>query len=148
MAVEVLSGGGSFTRGNINAINTNFAAASTIDEFVVSGDALHATNLTAWTAPSAAVILRVWLNITTPSTGASTIDCGYTATTATTSSDTLLDGVSGASAALFDSMNAALDTGTNAKAQLAASGKWITLDEASGDTSGMVATLYIEYRPL
>ena len=148
MAVEVLSGGGSFTRGNITAINTNFAAASTIDEFVVSGDALHATNLTAWTAPSAAVILRVWLNITTPSTGASTIDCGYTATTATTSSDTLLDGVSGASAALFDSMNAALDTGTNAEAQLAESGKWITLDEASGDTSGMVATLYVEYRPL
>lgn len=111
----------------------------------ISGDALHAANLTLWTAPAAALILRVILNITTASTGASTIDIGYTATSATTSSDTLLDGVSGTPTALFDSMNAALDSGANAKAQLAASGKWITADEASGDTSGMVAVAYIQY---
>lgn len=111
----------------------------------VSGTALRAANLTLWTAPAAAVILRVILNITTASTGASTIDIGYTATTATTSSDTLLDGVSGTPATLFDSMNAALDSGANAKAQLAASGKWITADEASGDTTGMVAVVYIQY---
>jgi len=111
----------------------------------IDGAALHAANLTLWTAPAAALILRVVLNITTASTGASTIDIGYTATTATTTSDTLLDGVSGTPAAVFDSMNAALDSGANAKAQLAASGKWITADEASGDTTGMVAVAYIQY---
>lgn len=115
------------------------------DVVAVSGDALHAANLTLWTAPAAAMILRSWLNITTASTGASTIDIGYTAASSTTSSDTLLDGISGTPAAVFDSMNAALDSGANAKAQLAASGKWVTADEASGDTSGMVAVFYIQY---
>jgi hypothetical protein len=116
------------------------------DTYTVSGTALHAANLTAWTAPAAAIIQRVLFNITTVSTGASTIDVGYTASTATTSSDTLLDGVDGnAATALFDSANAALDSGANAKAQLAASGKWITMDEASGDTTGLVGVLYIQY---
>lgn len=115
------------------------------ETFTVGGAALHAANLTAWTAPAAAIILRVIFNITTASTGASTIDIGYTATTATTTSDTLLDGVSGATIAIFDSMNAALDSGANALAQLAASGKWITMDEASGDTTGLVGVLYIQY---
>lgn len=113
--------------------------------FAVTGTALHAANLTAWTAPAASVILRVLLDITTQSTGASTIDIGYTAVGATTSSDTLLDGISGASVALFDSMNAALDSGANALAQRAASGKWITMDEATGDVTGLVANLYVTY---
>ena len=112
----------------------------------ISGAALHAANLTLWTAPAAAIIHRVLLDITTVATGAATIDIGYTAVSATTSSDTLLDGVdANAAIALFDSMNAALDSGANAKAQKAASGKWITADEASGDTTGMVATAYIYY---
>lgn len=111
----------------------------------ISGTALHAANLTLWTAPAAALIDRVVLDITTQSTGASTIDIGYTATTATTSSDTLLDGVSGASVAVFDSADPALDSGANAHAQKAAAAKWITADEASGDTTAMVANLYIWY---
>lgn len=115
------------------------------DVVAISGTALHAANLTIWTAPASAIILRVLLDITTQSTGASTIDIGYTAASATTSSDTLLDGVSGAAAALFDSMNAALDSGANALAQKAASGKWITADEASGDTTALVGNVYISY---
>lgn len=115
------------------------------DVVAISGTALHAANLTLWTAPADAIIHRVVLDITTASTGASTIDIGYTATTATTTSDTLLDGISGTPAAVFDSMNAALDSGANAKAQKAASGKWITADEASGDTTGLVANAYIFY---
>jgi hypothetical protein len=112
----------------------------------ISGDLLHAGNL-AWTNPETVtiIILRVILNITTASTGASTIDVGVTATSATTTSDTLLDGVSGTPAAVFDSMNAALDSGANAKAQSLVAAKWVTLDEASGDTSGMVATLTVQY---
>lgn len=112
----------------------------------VDGDTVHAAVTPLWVAPAGAVILRVLLNITTVSTGASTINVGYTAVSATTASDTLLDGIDGnAATGLFDSMNAALDTGANAHAQLAASGKWITIAEATGDTSGLVGTAYIQY---
>lgn len=111
----------------------------------VSGTTIHAGVTALWTAPAAAIILRAILNITTQSTGASTLDIGYTAVSATTLSDTLLDGVSGASVAQFDSMNAALDSGANAKAQNAASGKWITAAEASGDTTALVGVLYVQY---
>lgn len=112
----------------------------------ISGAALHAANLTLWTAPAAAYILRVLLHVQTVATGACTVDIGYTAASATTSSDTLLDGVDvNAAIAVFDSMNAALDSGANAKAQLAASGKWITADEASGDATGLVAQAIIQY---
>lgn len=112
----------------------------------VSGTALHAANLTLWTAPADCYILRAMLDVTTVATGAATVDIGYTASSATTSSDTLLDGIDVNTAiGLFDSMNAALDSGANAKAQKAASGKWITADEASGDTTGMVASFIVQY---
>lgn len=116
------------------------------DVVAISGAALHAANLTLWTAPAKAIVTRVLLDVTTVATGACTVDIGYTAVSATTSSDTFLDGVDvNGATGLFDSMNAALDTGANAKAQLAASGKWITADEASGDATGLVANVYIQY---
>jgi len=115
------------------------------EAFAVSGAALHAAVLDAVTFPAAAIILRAFLNITTVATGACTIDVGYSATSAATS-DTLLDGVdANAATALFDSMNYALDSGANAKAQLAASGKFVTIDEKTGDSTGMVAVLYVQY---
>jgi hypothetical protein len=136
----------------INAIATSGGALHPLDRAIkcdvvaISGAALHAANLTLWTAPADAIILGLWLDVTTVATGAATVDIGYTATTATTSSDTLLDGVDvNAAVALFDSRNHALDSGANAKAQKAASGKWITADEASGDTTGLVANAYIFY---
>lgn len=118
---------------------------SIIEKVALSGATIHAGVVTAKTFSAAAIILRVVLDITTQSAGASTLDIGYTAVSATTASDTLLDGVSGAAAAVFDSMNALLDSGANANAQKAASGKWITVKEASGDTTGLVGNLYIEY---
>lgn len=123
--------------------NNNRQIITTVVPIV--GSTVQVGTTTLWTAPAAAIIQRVILNITTQSLAASTLDIGYTATTATTSSDTLLDGVSGAAVALFDSMNAALDSGANAKAQLAASAKWITVTSASGDTSSLIGNVYIEY---
>ena len=112
----------------------------------ITGAALQAANLTLWTAPAAAIVQRVLLDVTTVAAAACTVDIGYTAVSATTSSDTFLDGVDvNAAVALFDSMNAALDAGANAKAQKAASGKWITADSASGDATGLVANVYIQY---
>ena len=116
------------------------------DVVAIAGAALHAANLTLWQAPADAIVLGVLLDVTTVATGACTVDIGYTASTATTSSDTMLDGVDvNAAVALFDSRNHALDSGANAKAQKAASGKWITADEASGDATGLVANAYIFY---
>jgi hypothetical protein len=116
-----------------------------VDTFALNGTAIHASTLAIWTAPAAAIILRVIANITTPSDGASTLDIGYTAVSAATSSDTLLDGISGTPAAIFDSGDAALDTQANTLAQLAASGKWITVDDKTGDSTGLLGTAYIFY---
>lgn len=113
----------------------------------ISGASLHAGVLN-WQNPESVsiVVLRAWLNVTTVATGACTVDVGVTATSATTASDTLLDGVDTHTAvALFDSGDASLDSGANAHAQLLASGKWVTIKEASGDATGMVADLYVQY---
>ncbi len=142
---------GTYTLGGTPTITNPVISDGAATRFVktevatLSGAAIQAGVTAQWVAPAAAVILRVWLDITTASTGASTIDVGYTATDATTTSDTLFDGVSGTPAALFDSMNATLDSGANAKAQKAASGKWITITSASGDTTGLVGKLYVQY---
>jgi hypothetical protein len=140
------------TGAEINAIADADGALHPVDRMVkcdvvaISGAALQAANLTLWTAPAASIVLSVLLDVTTVATGACTVDIGYTAVSATTSSDTFLDGVDvNAAIALFDSGNHALDTGANAKAQKAASGKWITADSASGDATGLVANAYIFY---
>jgi hypothetical protein len=91
------------------------------------------------------LILGHVLDITTASSGASTIDAGLTAVSATTVSDSLLDGVSGASIAVFDSRDPTLDSGANAKAQKLAAGKWITWNDVTGDATGLVGVAYIYY---
>lgn len=116
----------------------------------LSGTTIHAASggVVAWQIPEAGSILidRVVLDVTTVATAACTLDIGYTVTSAATSSDTLLDGVDvNAATAVFDSMNAALDSGANAKSQKGAAGKWITIDEKTGDATGLVANLYIYY---
>lgn len=114
--------------------------------FPLVGADLHAAVVPAVTFPADALILRCVANITTVATGACTLDIGYTAVSSTTTSDTLLDGIDvNAAIGVFDSMNAALDAGANAKAQLAASGKWITVDEKTGDATGLVGKLYVTY---
>lgn len=115
-----------------------------------TGAAIHAGTggVVAWINPEASdiIILRALFNLRVVSTGACTLDIGVTPTSATTTSDTLLDGIDvNAAIALFDSMNAALDAGANAKAQLLASGKWITIDEKTGDATGLTGDLYVEY---
>lgn len=114
------------------------------------GATVHAGTggVVAWTVPEAVAIIvdRVIIDITTVATAACTLDIGYTATSATTTSDTMLDGIdANAAVAVFDSMDASLDSGANAHAQKAAVGKWITIDEKTGDATGMVANLYIFY---
>lgn len=115
----------------------------------LTGAAIHAGTggVIAWTNPesTAILILRAILDITTVAGGASTLDVGVTETSATTTSDTLLDGIDAAALGVSDSMNAALDAGANAKAQKLAAAKWVTVDEKTGDVTGLVGKLYIQY---
>lgn len=114
--------------------------------FPLVGADLHAAVVPAVVFPANALILRCVADITTVATGACTLDIGYTAVSATTSSDSLLDGIDvNTATGVFDSMNAALDSGANAKAQKAALGKWITVDEKTGDATGLVGNLYVSF---
>lgn len=99
----------------------------------------------AWQNPErvSVVVTRIVVNRETQSTGACTADIGQTATSATTSSDNLIDGVSLAATGLVDNIN---DAGTNGKArQLVASGNWVTFSRASGASADFVGKAYIEY---
>jgi hypothetical protein len=100
----------------------------------------------AWqnTTGAAILVTRVLLDVTTATTGACTVDIGTTATSATTSSDTLIDGLDvNAAAGVFDNIT---DKGTNGKSrQRLASGKWVTGSQASGAIAGIVGYVYIEF---
>jgi hypothetical protein len=116
------------------------------EAIAINGTTVHSATLALKTFSAAAIILRVIVNITTRSTGASTLDIGYTASSATTSSDTLLDGIdAGTTEAIFDSGDASLDTQANTKAQLATSGGFITIDDKTGDSTGLIGVAYIQY---
>lgn len=93
---------------------------------------------------SAIIILRVVLDVTTASSAACTVNVGTTATSATTSSDNLIDGVDVNSAAgVFDNIT---EKGTNGKSrQKLADDAWVTASVASGASAGIVGSAYIEY---
>lgn len=101
----------------------------------------------AWVNPEASSILieRVVVDVTTAATGACAIDIGTTATSATTSSDNLIDGLDvNAATGVFDNIT---DKGTNGKSrQKLASGKWVTASVSGGGASaGLAGFAYIHY---
>jgi hypothetical protein len=100
----------------------------------------------AWQNPEAGAIaiIRCLLDVTTPATGAATVDVGVTTVGATTLDDTLIDGADvHTAAALFDNV---ANAGTNGLglARLAA-GKWVTASKASGACAGLAGALYVVY---
>jgi hypothetical protein len=86
---------------------------------------------------------RAWINRTTASAAACTLDIGIAAN-ATTSSDVLLDGISINATGVADSADGT-DNGTNGvvKPQLATGGQFVTATVASGNANGFVGTLHI-----
>ena len=90
------------------------------------------------------IITRVIVDVTTKTSAACTIDIGTTATSATTSSDDLLDGIDvGTSVGLFDNI---FNKGSNGKSkEKLAPGKWITASKASGVAAGLKGYAYIYY---
>ena len=77
----------------------------------------------------------VVLDVTTPTTGDSTVDVGIAADGAT-SSDTLLDGVDCDAAAAVFSNAAAVKWGAN---------QFLTASKATGAAAGLVGHLYVSY---
>ena len=154
-AIKIGSTALSFTAAQFNQIlaafgTVTFDRAPKVAIKALTGAAIHAGTggVVAWQNPEASsiLVLRTVLNLTTVATGACTLDVGVTATSATTTSDTLLDGIdANAAIGVFDSMDSLLDSAANAHAQLLAAGKWITIDEKTGDATGLVANLYIQY---
>ncbi len=90
----------------------------------------------------AILLTNVICRITTPSGGASTVDIGIAAD-AVTSSDTLIDGLSGAAAGVFNSSN---NPGTNGgAARVWAANQFLNIAEASGDVNALDGTVYYQY---
>lgn len=86
-------------------------------------------------------VTRLVLNIATQSSGAAAVDAGIAAN-GTTSSDILIDGLSVATAGVYDNVK---NGGTNGKAgQKWGSGQYLTIT-ASATTAGMVGEALVEY---
>jgi len=97
----------------------------------------------AWAPGAAAIIQRVFLDVTTKTTEACTIDVGV-ANDGTTLSDTLIDGLDiNAATGLFDNIT---DKGVNGKSrQRCGATQYVTGSMASGASAGLVGNVYIEY---
>lgn len=141
--VEVISSAKAVTLGGTTIATTN---RITKIAKVALAAADTGGGVLAWANPESGsiIITRVVLDVTTKSTAACTLDVGTTATSATTSSDTLLDGLDvGTAAGTFDNVE---DQGTNGTSrQKLATGKWVTASMASGAAAGLVGYAYIEY---
>lgn len=118
-----------------------------IERQALGAAGVAAGDILAWANPTGAsiIVTGLVLDVTTGSSGASTIDCGIAAN-GTTLSDILIDGVSGATAGALDHLK---NAGTNgAGAGKATSSQYVTCSEASGDTTGLVGYAYIYYHPI
>jgi hypothetical protein len=143
--------GGTFTkilRVQRAARSTAAAPTSRVIITLPTGAAIHAAAsgiVTLWTNPEPGTVLitRAILNVTTASSGACTVAIGTTAASAVTSSNNLFDALSVAAAGAFDSSVSGGTAGLGTRTL--ATGKWVTLDEASGDATGLVATLILDY---
>jgi hypothetical protein len=99
------------------------------------GDAIN------WTAGKIIYVNCVHLDITTPATGAATMDVGIAATG--TSNDTLMDGVDVGTAAIY--ANPYANAGTNGGAPRKATATQYVTATPSATLAGLVGTAIIEY---
>jgi len=92
------------------------------------------------------IVDGIFVDVTTAATSTvCTIDVGYTATSATTSSDTMIDGADTSTTTRV--YNNIKDAGINGvSAVRAVKGKWITGSQKTGDVTGIAGKYYIHYR--
>ncbi len=108
------------------------------DTGAAAGDLAAVLNPTG----EAVIITRCIVNITTGSTGASTLDIGIAAN-GTTLNDTLVDGLSGATAGVYDNIEHGGSNGLAVK--LWGATEYLTASEASGDTTGLEGELIVQW---
>lgn len=131
----------------LNGTQNIISGATKLAEFSINGTTVHAGTV-GWTNPEAGQIIveQVVVYGSTSASAAGALDVGTTATSSTTSSDNLIDGLALHTAVPFVGNNIT-DTGSNGKSrQTIASGAFVTFtDDGSGNTSGFVGTAYIQY---
>ncbi|MFA7167966.1 MAG: hypothetical protein WC096_03625 [Sphaerochaetaceae bacterium] len=122
------------SRGRIKKVSGNLAAVDT-DGGIFS-----------WKNPEAGDILieHVALKVTTKTTDACTVDVGTTDIGATTSSDTLIDGVDVHTATGVFTNDESAGTSGKVRKRLKA-GKWVTGSKASGASAGLKGAYEIYY---
>lgn len=142
---------------NSGATGITFSATEnaprSIKVALTAGSTVTATSTTSIANPigASAMILGAHVLVTAASTGAATLDVGVGAS-ATTGSDTLMDGitVNGVSANTILSSSNATDAGTNGaagKGRLWTSSQFVTVQNKA-DTTGLTGTLYVTYIPI
>ena len=89
----------------------------------------------------AVIVTGIYLDVTTASSGAATVDAGIAAN-GTTSADNLIDGASVASIAVVSNRD---NAGTNGKQALRWNSDQFLTITASATTAGMVGTAYVTY---
>ena len=141
-------GGVAVFGGTIDLSGTTKKDAQTLQDFLgVHKVALAAVDtaggLFAWENPyGVAVLAELVLDVTTQSTGACTADCGPAAD-GVTLNDTLIDGLSVATAGVYSSLDT-VDNGTNGKpVRKVGSTEFVTGSVASGASAGIVGSAYI-----
>lgn len=129
--------GGEFADDQRNEIGREFTVVETLGVAETAGGVAAVLNPFG----VAVIVTDVIINLTTVSTGAGTVDAGIAAN-ATTSSDTLIDGVNvNAAVGVFDNQ---ADRGTNGGLALWAADRYLTVSKASGSVAGMAGKLYIK----
>lgn len=99
----------------------------------------------SWANPTGGtiVITRLVFDLTTAATGAGTVDCGVAAG-ATTSNDTLIDGLDvNAATGTFDNVENQGTNGVGVKKMT--SSQFLTCSKATGDSAGLAGNAYIHY---
>lgn len=138
------SGGSLFIDGTLSG--TAFDSVVKVKKQALSA-AVTSAGVLSWANPTASTIIieRVILDVTTDSTGASTVDCGI-GSSATAISDTLLDGIdTGTAAALFDTITNKGSNGATQRKMTAS--QYLTCSQATGTVTGLVGNAYIHYIP-
>jgi hypothetical protein len=101
----------------------------------------------AWQNPTGGkiVVTGVILDITTKSTGASTIDVGYAAN-GTTSADSLMDGLdTGGGVGTYNNIDNKGTNGLGSHSTTMTSSQFITASKATGACAGLAGKAYIYY---
>ena len=128
--------GGEFADDQRNAISNEFTVVEALASADTAGGVVAVLNPFGVDV----IVTDVVLNVTTAATATCTLNAGVAAN-ATTTSDTLIDGVDvNTAVGVFDNH---ANAGTNGGSDLWESDEYITVSKATGSAAGLEGTVYI-----